>query len=121
MGRTFFDFVRGTLIPRMLPFNGQNPNSILVLDNCTIHHITDVREVLQNSGILTLFLPPYSPDLDPIEEAFSYVQQYLKKHDDLLQSIPNPLTIINAAFDSITTHHTHGWISHAGYPESSGI
>ena len=116
-GEDFFDFIRGTLIPQMLPFNGQNPNSILVLDNCAIHHITEVRDVLQSSGILTLFLPPYSPDLNPLEEAFSYVKQYMKKHDELLQIIPNPSTIINAAFDSITTHHTHAWISNAGYPE----
>ena len=89
------DFIRGILIPQMLPFDGQNPHSILVLDNCTIHHISEVREVLQNSGIVTLFLPPYSPDLNPLEEAFSYVKQYLKKHDDLLQSIPNPhLTVL---------------------------
>ena len=115
-GEDFFDFIRGILIPQMLPFDGQNPHSILVLDNCTIHHISEVREVLQNSGIVTLFLPPYSPDLNPLEEAFSYVKQYLKKHDDLLQSIPNPQSIIKAAFGSITTHHLNSWISHAGYP-----
>ena len=35
----FFDFVRGTLIPVMMPFDGVNPRSILVMDNCTIHHV----------------------------------------------------------------------------------
>ena len=114
-GEVFFDFIRGTLIPQMLPFNGQNPHSILVLDNCTIHHINEVREVLQKASILTLFLPPYSPDLNPLEELFSYVKQYLKRHDDLLYSIPNPQNVIKAAFNSITTHHLNSWISHAGY------
>ena len=114
-GDTFFDFIRGTLLPMMRPFDGQSSNSILIMDNCSIHHIVEVKQLLQQSGILVLFLPPYSPDLNPIEEAFSYVKSYLKKHDTLLQSLSNPTTIMQAALDSITNDHCNSWISHAGY------
>ena len=114
-GETFFDFIRGTLIPRMQPFDGQSTNSILVLDNCTVHRINEVREVLQHAGIITLFLPPYSPDLNPIEELFSYVKQYLRRHDELLSSISNPTTVIEAAFNSVMSHHCLSWVVHAGY------
>ena len=62
----------------MRPFDGQSSNSVLTLENCSIHLIVEVKQ-LQQSGILVLFLPPYSPDLNPIDEAFSYVKSYLKK------------------------------------------
>ena len=38
-GETFFDFAHGTLIPELLPFDGSNPKSIVIMDNCSIHHV----------------------------------------------------------------------------------
>ena len=116
-GDAFYDFVRGSLIPNMLPFNGQNPRSIAILDNCSIHHVQAVLDLFRDSGILVLFLPPYSPDYNPIEEAFSYIKYYLKEHDELLQAINDPIPIIQAAFDSITSEQCNGWINHSGYPD----
>ena len=112
---TFFDFVRGCLIPNMLPFNGINPKSILVLDNASVHHIKEVAEIVLQAGILLFFLPPYSPDLNPIEESYSYVKSYLRKHDILLQTIPNSSDVVLSAFNSITSAMCKNWISHAGY------
>ena len=114
-GDSFFDFIRGTLIPHMRPFDGISPHSILIMDNCSVHHVNEVREVLQQAGILVLFLPPYSPDLNPLEEAFSYVKQYLRRHDELLQAISDPIDVIKKAFQSITVEHYNSWISHASY------
>jgi hypothetical protein len=54
----FCDFVRGTLIPCMLPFDGQNPTSIVVMDNCSIHHVAEVKSMLEDAGILLIYLPP---------------------------------------------------------------
>jgi transposase len=45
--------------------------SIIVLDNCAIHKSELLREVVEASGHLLIFLPPYSPDYNPIEESFS--------------------------------------------------
>ena len=111
----FFDYIRGTLIPQMSPFDGTSPKSILVMDNCSIHHVDEVKEILQDAGIPIFFLPPYSPDYNPIEEAFSYVKTYLRKHDELLQSITNPCTIVRSALESITPYHCFKWITHSGY------
>ena len=99
----------------MHPFDGQSANSILILDNCTIHHIHKVCQLLQCAGILIFFLPPYSPDMNPIEELFRYIKAYLRKHDALISSIPDPTPVIESAFNSITTHHCQSWISHVGY------
>ena len=114
-GEFFFDFLRGTLIPLMKPFDGQSSHSVLVMDNCSVHHIQEVSDLLHQMGIHYIFLPPYSPDLNPIEEAFSYVKQYLREHDELVQSVPNPSFILQNAFDSITQQHCNSWISDSGY------
>ena len=70
-GEVFYNFVRTHLLPHLLPYNGINPHSVVVLDNCSIHHVTEVVKSIQDVGAHVLFLPPYSPDLNPIEELFS--------------------------------------------------
>ena len=69
-----FDFVRGSLIPNMLPIDGSSPRSVAVMDNCSIHHADSVKELFRQVGVLLIFLPPYSPDLNPIELAFAKVK-----------------------------------------------
>ena len=61
----FADFVCGTLVPNMQPFNGHSERSVAVMDNCSIYHVHFVMEI---------FLPPYSPDYNPIELTFSSVK-----------------------------------------------
>ena len=113
-GERLFDFLRGTLIPLMNAFDGQSPNSILVMDNCSIHRIQEVKSLLSQAGIPVMFLPPYSPDLNPIE-AFSYIKQCLRHRDELLQTLTDPSDIIRHAVQSITAEHCNSWISHSGY------
>ena len=107
----FFDFVRGNLVPYMNSFDGSSPKSVLVLDNCSIHHVHEVLEVFRTTGIVVMFLPPYSPDYNPVEEAFSYVKYYLKRHDDLLQQLDDKSPIIESAFKSITAQQACAWIT----------
>ena len=111
-GEFFFDYLRGTLLPQMKPFDGQNPESIL--DNCSSHHTQEVKDIVQQARILLMFLPVYSPDLNPIEEAFSFVKQYLRQHDELLQAIPDFSSIVQHAFDTISPDHCNSWITHSG-------
>ena len=115
-GDHFFDYVRGSLIPEMLPFDGRNPKSIAVMDNCSIHHVQPVKQLFKEAGILQLFLPPYSPDCMPIEETFSYIKYYLKDHDELWQAMTDPTVLVQAAFDSVNSTQCKGWISDCGYP-----
>ena len=72
-GDLFYDFVQSTLLPHLMPFDGNNPHSVVILDNCSIHHVEGITEIIQevHVGALVHFLPPYSPDYNPIEEAFS--------------------------------------------------
>ena len=66
------------LIPQMAAFDGSSDRSIVVLDNCSIHHVPDVVEEFRKAGVMVPFLPPYSPDSMPIELCFSYIKYYLK-------------------------------------------
>ena len=86
-GDKFFDFIRGCVVPNMLPY--PTPKSVLVMDNCSIHHVDFVRHFIEDSGILLLFLPPYSPDFNPIESLFGYVKGYLKKHEEVILAFTN--------------------------------
>lgn len=111
----FYDFIRGSVIPQMNPFDGCSPKSIVIMDNCTIHHVSEVKAMFADACIPVFFLPPYSPDYNPIEETFSYVKSYLRKHDDILQLLSDPCSIVESAFTSITQHHCLQWIAHSGY------
>lgn len=111
----FYDFIRGSLIPQMNIFDGVSPKSIVIMDNCSIHHVQEVERLFNDAGIPVIFLPPYSPDYNPIEETFSYIKYYLKKHDDILQALSDPCSIIKSAFYSITPEHCLQWIEHSGY------
>lgn len=117
-GDIFYDFLRGNLIPCMQSFPG--PRSILIMDNCSIHHVQQVKELLDAAGILLIFLPPYSPDYNPCEEMFSYIKYYLKDHDEILQSMDTQSRkqILHSAFENVTGSQCKNWISHAGYIHS---
>lgn len=77
-GKAFYDFVQTHLLPKLMPYNGTNPHSVVVFDNCAIHHVDAIVKSIEEVGALVYFLPPYSPDLNPIEELFSKVKTTLK-------------------------------------------
>ncbi len=114
-GDKFLDFVRGSLIPCMHSF--PETRSVVIMDNCSIHHIQEVKEEFEAAGIVLIFLPPYSPDYNPCEEMFSYIKYYLKDHDEILQSMNTQscIHVLHSAFASVTKLQCKNWIAHAGY------
>ena len=65
-GEKFLDFLFQCVLPILLPFNGHNPNSVVVMDNASIHHLDRVHDIITGVGARLCFLPPYSPDLMPL-------------------------------------------------------
>ena len=114
-GETFHDFVERCLVPILQPFNGTNTRSVVVLDNASIHHVDDVVTSIQQTGALLRFLPPYSPDLNPLEESFSKVKAFLKANQVAFDSTLSPHLLIAMAFNVVTTEDCHGYIKHSGY------
>ena len=98
----FYNFIRAELLPNLQQFDGSSKNSVLIMDNLTVHHCEPIVSSLKDMGIVVQFLPPYSPNLNPIEEAFSYVKYYLKLHEDLMQEMNDLIPLITSAIDSIT-------------------
>lgn len=111
----FLKFVERCLLPILLPFDGDNPRSVVVLDNASIHHVDAITRLISAAGALVRFLPPYSPDLNPIEEAFSKVKAYLRNNEISYQSTTSPRIIIAEAFSSITSEDCTNYYKHAGY------
>ena len=68
-GDKFKGFIETTVLPILNPFNGTNPLSVVIMDNCTIHHVDPVIDMIEtNAQAKIIFLPPYSPDLMPLYE-----------------------------------------------------
>ena len=69
----FFDFLERYFLPCLMPFNGKNPYSVVILDNCSVHHVAYVTKLVRDIGAILHYLPPYSPDFNLIEWCFSKV------------------------------------------------
>ena len=69
----FIAYLKDTRLPTLKPWD------IVVMDNLRTHHMEEVRTVLAESKILLMYLPPYSPDLNPIEMLWSKVKAFLRK------------------------------------------
>ncbi len=85
----------------------------MVLDNLGAHRTERVRGLVEGRGADLLFLPSYSPDLNPIEEAFSKIKHIVRKagarpREALLEAI-------GRALSAVTPEDAAGWFAHAGY------
>ncbi len=69
----FLDFIENKVLPKMVP------GDVLIMDNCRVHHSKLVKAWLKKLSVEVLYLPPYSPELNPIEEAWSVIKQGLRR------------------------------------------
>ncbi len=100
-------YLEQVLCPRLLP--GQ----IVVMDNLSAHKHARVRLLIEQSGTPLLYLPPHSPDFNPIEKCWSKIKEYLRgakarMHDVLEQSI-------TTAIACVTAENSAAWFQHCGY------
>ena len=113
-GDIFMDFIQRVLLPNLMPFNGTNPNSVVLLDNCSVHHVEGVVDTIQEMGTIVHFLSPYSPDLTLIELLFSKVKGLIQAMEMEMISLNDIDTIVLAAFSCITSDDCRSWISSIG-------
>ena len=114
-GEVFQQFLCQCVLPIILPFDGNNPRSVVVMDNASIHHLERVYDIITGIGARLVFLPPYSPDLMPLEDVFSKVKATLKASDNVYLSTQTPSLIVKVAFSTVTQEDCLGYIRHAGY------
>jgi transposase len=90
-----------------------SPGQVVILDNLGAHKGEKVRRLIEAQGARLIFLPTYSPDFNPIEEAFSEIKALLKK---AAARTREALTgAIAAALSAITSEDALGWFGHCGY------
>jgi len=97
----------------MNPFPGVN--SVLVLDNAKIHHDQELLEYLDAFGVKVEFLPPYLPDLNPIESAFATIKKFLQRNRYFVDVCYNPTYPLIVACAQITPQIAEGYFRGSGY------
>ncbi len=87
----------------------------MVLYNCSVHHVEGIVDMIHKVGALVHFLPPLSPNHNPIEEAVSKVEGSLKTMDFEANGLEGPEALVLAALSSITSFDCQQWIDHVGF------
>jgi transposase len=112
-GAAFEIYIEQMLVPSL------RPGQIVILDNLSIHLGSRVKQAIETRGCRLLFLPAYSPDLSPIEEAFSKLKSVLRRAGARTREALQEA--IATALDLITATDARGWFAHCGYLPSSSI
>jgi len=89
------------------------PGQVVAMDNLSAHKGNRVREIVEGRGCELLYLPPYSPDLNPIEEALSKVKGFIRRAEARTRE-----TLVEAmgrALDAVTAQDARGFFEHRGY------
>jgi transposase len=103
----FATYVQQVLVP------GLRPGDIVVMDNLAPHKMPAIIEAIENAGAEAWFLPPYSPDLNPIEKMWSKIKAFLRKVKARTQEALH--AAISAAFATITESDALNWFASCGY------
>jgi transposase len=103
----FEAYIEHILVPALFP--GQ----VVVMDNLTAHKGGKVRELIEGQGCELLYLPPYSPDFNPIEEAFSKIKGLLRKVE--ARTRETLLEAMTVAISAVSARDAEGFFEHCGY------
>ena len=106
-GVVFEVYVHKVLCPHL------RPGQIVVMDRLSLHKNAEVRKAVHARGCEIVFLPSYSPDLNPIEQAFSKLKLFVKRAGTRTRSALD--AAIGAALKTVTLSDVRGWFGHAGY------
>ncbi len=100
-------YVEHVLVPELMA------GDVVVLDNLQPHKASGVREMIEAAGATLLYLPPYSPDFNPIENMWSKVKQFLRSA--AARTFESLLEAIAAALKAVTVEDCLGFFRHCGY------
>ena len=105
-GERFVEYLKNDLLPTL------GKDDIVVMDNLRSHHVKAVKEAFEQAGIHYLYLPPYSPDLNPIEMLWSKLKSILRRLEVRTnEELPDAIA---SAFRAVTPSDCLGWFTAAG-------
>ena len=103
----FMAYLEGCLVPTL------KRGDTVMMDSLPVHKVAGVRELIEAAGAMLRYLPKYSPDLNPIEQAFSKLKAHLRKATE--RTIPRLCRRIGALMDAFTPQECANYFRHAGY------
>lgn len=106
-GPAFMAYVEQVLVPEL------RPGDIVVMDNLPAHKIAGVRQAIERAGASLRYLPPYSPDLNPIEQAFAKLKALLRKA--ATRTIPELWRVIAHVIQCFSADECKNYFKAAGY------
>jgi transposase len=109
-GAVFEGYLRQMLVPAL------GEDDVVVMDNLRVHKSERVREMIEGAGAEILYLPPYSPDFNPIEEAFSKIKNLLRKAGARVRE--TLVEAIGEALWEVTEEDARAFFEHCGYREA---
>jgi hypothetical protein len=90
-------WVEQKLCPVLGSYDLAEPHSVVIMDNATQHHSDRVCELIENTGARIIYLPPYSPDLNPIELMFGNYKMALKRHHNLDWLVAHHMSLLSVS------------------------
>jgi transposase len=106
-GASFLAYVEQMLVPTL------SPGDIIIMDNLGSHKGRAVRNAIRAAGAKLFFLPPYSPDLNPIEQVFAKLKTLLRKADE--RTVETTWQRIGAILERFTAEECTNYLVNAGY------
>jgi hypothetical protein len=106
-GEVFKTYLKRALAPSL------RPGQVVVMDNLSSHKGSWVRELIEGRGCELMYLPPYSPDLNPIEEAFAKLKALLRRAG--ARTLGALIEAMGRALGAVTASDARGFFEHGGY------
>ena len=106
-GEAFTAYAETLLAPTL------NPGDIVIMDNLPAHKVADARAAIERTGATLMFLPPYSPDFNPIEQVFAKLKALLRKA--AARTIDTLDAAIATALDAFTPNECANYFTNSGY------
>lgn len=106
-GRSFAAYVEPALLPAL------RPGDVVILDNLGSHKGAAVRAMVRKAGARLLFLPPYSPDLNPIEQVFAKLKNFLRNASE--RTVPAVWKRVGAILPAFSAQECANYLKNAGY------
>ena len=106
-GEIFLSYVRTQLIPAL------QPGDVVVMDNLAAHKVAGVREAIESAGATVVYLPPYSPDFNPIELLFSKLKSLLRR--DAARTVQELWDLLAKLVPIFTPEECTRYFKHCGY------
>jgi transposase len=110
---TFLAYVEQVLVPTL------RPGDIVVLDNLAVHKQAAVQIALEQAGAVVRFLPPYSPDFNPIELAFAKLKAFLRAARP--RSFDQVVELVAIALQLFTPQECRNFVRHCGYRATTAL